>query len=256
MSNYCIHCGKSIGYGSSRCRSCAAKVSWADPEVRRKRIASMKTASERYWREHPDAKQKASDNTKLQWKRGDHTDHNPWPVDRSCYTAHPNDTTCKKRALASAQWADPEGRSRLLTGLLDSDVQRKKSKSMKASHARGDFDDVARNPSKLELRALEVLKSCGIDYVSQYRPFGCSYVYDVYLPEWSAIIEVDGDYWHSLPGASENDVAKDEWAVSHGYDIVRFPENEIHEYGIVHLMNWASEQLGWDVTAMIDNQGG
>lgn len=166
-------------------------------------------------------------------------------------------TRCARHA-AKAQWADPEKRERLMTGLLQHpvkftlEVRHKISEAMKAAHERGDFgeeywsehskavraahargcyDGVYHSPSKLELGVLTALEAMSLDCVGQFRPKGCSFTFDVYLPGWSTLIEVDGTYWHSSPKVIKRDAEKDDWAVEHGFDVIRIPECVIENDG-------------------------
>ncbi len=43
------------------------------------------------------------------------------------------------------------------------------------------------------------------------------------------IIEVDGDYWHNLPGASERDRRKDQFYQENGFDVIRIWGHEVEE---------------------------
>lgn len=70
-----------------------------------------------------------------------------------------------------------------------------------------------------------------ISYVKQYHyKLG---VADFWLPEYNIIIECDGDYWHSKPGAPEKDKRQTEWLEENDYTVYRFKgseiENNIHK---------------------------
>lgn len=52
---------------------------------------------------------------------------------------------------------------------------------------------------------------------------------DFYLPEYRIVIECDGDYYHTLPGAKENDEKKTNLLRFNGFSIYRFWEHEINE---------------------------
>jgi very-short-patch-repair endonuclease len=122
------------------------------------------------------------------------------------------------------------------------------SKALKAAHARGCYDGVQGNPSKLELDVLAEFRLFGVEAVGQYRPDGCSFVYDIYLPEYQTLVEVDGEYWHysemaKEKGVAEQDAEKDDWALSNGFDIVRLPEAVLHDHGIVESVDSALGML-------------
>jgi len=53
-------------------------------------------------------------------------------------------------------------------------------------------------------------------------------IVDFYLPEQNIIIEVDGDYYHRLPGAQEKDKDKTEKMINMGYKVLRFWESEVY----------------------------
>lgn len=60
--------------------------------------------------------------------------------------------------------------------------------------------------TKPELAVMRVLDSFEIKYVSQ-QDFG-PYIFDFYLPDFQLLIEVQGEYWHSLPNNIANDLSK------------------------------------------------
>lgn len=53
-------------------------------------------------------------------------------------------------------------------------------------------------------------------------------VLDFYIPDLGLVIECDGDYWHSLPGAKQRDRRRDYWLQSKGYIVVRLTETDIN----------------------------
>jgi G:T-mismatch repair DNA endonuclease (very short patch repair protein) len=77
-----------------------------------------------------------------------------------------------------------------------------------------DNNIVRGNHSKLELNVVDVLKNTGLSVVVNFklkdkcrnRKF-----YDILLPEFGLIIEVNGDYWHANPGLYKKD------------DLLRYP---------------------------------
>ncbi len=95
--------------------------------------------------------------------------------------------------------------------------------------------------SKLEdYFAENFLNVLGVKYIRQYEAKEIGRFYDFYCPEANAIIEVDGDYYHSYgltyeeknPMQKHNqwvDKVKDEWALSHGIPIIRVWEHDIHD---------------------------
>lgn len=55
-----------------------------------------------------------------------------------------------------------------------------------------------------------------------------------------AVIEVDGDYWHSLPNVKERDSRKDKYLKSKGINVVHIKECELKTNDII-INRW--EQL-------------
>ena len=96
--------------------------------------------------------------------------------------------------------------------------------------------------SKLEERfAKNFLDKLGIKYVYQYEAKSIGRFYDFYCYEKNAIIEVDGDYWHSknilyedmTPTQKRNkrvDKLKDHWALINGIPIIRIWESDINDH--------------------------
>jgi very-short-patch-repair endonuclease len=95
--------------------------------------------------------------------------------------------------------------------------------------------------SKLEKKfAKDFLKKLGIKYEEQFYAESIKRYYDFYLPDYQIIIEIDGDYWHSYGKVYEDmnptqkrnarvDKIKNEWALSHGFPIIRIWEHDIND---------------------------
>jgi len=60
--------------------------------------------------------------------------------------------------------------------------------------------------TKPELAVASTLDAAGIRFVKQ-QVFG-PYTFDFYLPDYKILLEVQGEYWHSLPKNIANDLAK------------------------------------------------
>ena len=96
--------------------------------------------------------------------------------------------------------------------------------------------------SKLEQKfAKDFLDKLNIKYIYQYEAKPIKRFYDFYCYEQNAIIEVDGDYWHSkdvlyedmTPTQKRNkrvDKVKDHWALMNGIPIIRFWESDINKH--------------------------
>lgn len=80
-------------------------------------------------------------------------------------------------------------------------------------------------PTSIERTTMVILDTLGVEYKPQHL-IG-RYVVDFYVPSRNLVIECDGSYWHSLPGASEKDAQRDAWMIDKGYTVLRLPEREI-----------------------------
>ena len=60
--------------------------------------------------------------------------------------------------------------------------------------------------SSLNLATYEILDRFGVEYVAEH-PVG-PWNFDVYIPSHNLLLELNGEYWHSLPKAIRNDKAK------------------------------------------------
>lgn len=84
--------------------------------------------------------------------------------------------------------------------------------------------------SKIEKVLAGELKRRGFSFETQYyiqsgNPKG--WWIDIAFPAHRLAIEVDGDYWHSLPGIKDKDRRKDTDLRGRGWTILRFTESEI-----------------------------
>ena len=95
--------------------------------------------------------------------------------------------------------------------------------------------------SKLEKKfAREFLDKLGVRYEEQFEAKDIKRFYDFHLPDYRVLLELDGDYYHSYGKVYEEmnpmqkrnarvDKIKDEWAISHGYPLIRIWEHDINE---------------------------
>ena len=66
--------------------------------------------------------------------------------------------------------------------------------------------------------------------------------YDFKIVDTKVIVEMDGDYWHSLPEYVERDAKFDLTAERHGFQVIRIKQSELKENPnifderIIHLM--------------------
>lgn len=98
-----------------------------------------------------------------------------------------------------------------------------------------------RSMTKPEQKLKDILEELHITYTPQFfiNTGTRTFSYDFYLPEYRTIIEVDGDYWHGGPGASqhwygvdttkETDTLKDDIARSRGYTVIRLWESTLNQ---------------------------
>ena len=119
--------------------------------------------------------------------------------------------------------------------------------------------------SKLEQKfAKEFLDKLNIKYIYQYEAKPIKRFYDFYCYEQNAIIEVDGDYWHSYgkvyeemtPTQKKNarvDKIKNEWALSHGIPIIRVWEHDINN-NPQKVFSILRENIGIATEKMIINE--
>ena len=96
-------------------------------------------------------------------------------------------------------------------------------------------------PSKLEKTFANILDLLEIRYETSYYAKDIKAFYDVFLPDYNILIEVDGDFWHTnplkYPDGPKNkcqiknklrDKVKTQWAADNGYKLLRFWENDIN----------------------------
>jgi very-short-patch-repair endonuclease len=60
---------------------------------------------------------------------------------------------------------------------------------------------------------------------------------DFWLPEDNTIIEVDGDYWHSLPKNIKKDRIQTDWLENHDYIVYRIKEKDVYS-NLNECMRW------------------
>ena len=60
--------------------------------------------------------------------------------------------------------------------------------------------------SSLQVSLNEILRSKNIEFINEYQVG--PWTFDCYLPEYDTLIEVQGEYWHSIPKSIANDNAK------------------------------------------------
>lgn len=80
-------------------------------------------------------------------------------------------------------------------------------------------------PHRIGIRVVERL---GLKWEDE-KQFG-RYNADIYLPDYKISCEIDGDYWHNLPGVPEKDRRRDKILFEkYGVVTLRFWESDIYE---------------------------
>jgi len=79
--------------------------------------------------------------------------------------------------------------------------------------------------SSIETKMRVALKEAGIDFRQEVK-IGI-YRADFLLIKSNVVLECDGEYWHSIPGAENRDKRKDFYLINKGYKIIRFSEQTI-----------------------------
>ncbi len=96
-----------------------------------------------------------------------------------------------------------------------------------------------RHPSSLEVVVRQLLDALGVAHEPsvQIGP----YVADVLVPHSKLVIECDGDYWHSRPGALERDMRKDRYLEANGYRVLRLGERVIKGMSIEDMCGFIAD---------------
>jgi hypothetical protein len=89
----------------------------------------------------------------------------------------------------------------------------------------------AGEPTSIERAMRGALDGAGVAYVFQFPIFSTlglkRFVCDFVIPAAMLVVECDGDYWHSKPGAKSRDKRRDAYLRACGYTVLRFSETEI-----------------------------
>ncbi|MHC4489523.1 MAG: PDDEXK family nuclease [Planctomycetota bacterium] len=262
MGWHCVDCGaKKKGRAGKRCRSCAAKKrcqnpdyihrmsrgislahqrgAYSSPALRKKMSKAQKEAQNR-----PETRQRHSKAQRRRWARGDFD---------GVFTSD----EYRKKLSESMKRAHQQGK---FENIYTPESRRKQSLSMKRRWARGDFDELYteeyranssrrmkelwrsghfdtlfKSRTDIEKQVTAALDIMGIQHVSQYRPDGCTYIYDEFI-EPNLLIEVHGDFWHKKPKKKERDRTKARWAKENGYHLIVFWGSEIERTGAWSLV--------------------
>ena len=71
------------------------------------------------------------------------------------------------------------------------------------------------------------------DLRRQYYIPGFNHAFDFALPDFKVVLEVDGDYIHSLPGRKERDAEIDAFVKKVGWKIYRYNDAAMRKLGII-----------------------
>jgi len=92
---------------------------------------------------------------------------------------------------------------------------------------------IANKPSSLEITFASVLDDCGVKYESQ-KHIG-PYLFDFLVG--NTLVEIQGDYWHSLPATVTKDKAKATYISDHyKYKIVYIWEHEFYQVDKIYTL--------------------
>lgn len=86
--------------------------------------------------------------------------------------------------------------------------------------------DINHKFTDIEKKIYDALDDLHILHWPQYKPMGCRFVYDEFLPP-NVLLEIDGTYWHSLEKMKKRDIRKTAWAIANGYYLKRISETEL-----------------------------
>lgn len=118
------------------------------------------------------------------------------------------------------------------TDVYTDEVRKKMSVSIRAARANGCSRGGHARPSSLECLMYSACKSLGIKFIREYRIPEDSRYYDLYLPRFNLLIEVQGIYWHTRGWAIERDIQKHAFAQNSGYRYAAIWDHELENPGL------------------------
>ena len=178
MTKNCVDCGTKKSRWGERCKSCATKIRWTDPDFRADTIEKMKHSNSR-----PEERHRRSEASKATWGNSNH-------------------------------------RVKIMN-------------AMRQAILAGKFDEYGYvwPYEQIVADALDVLE---IGYVHQFR-LG-AYFYDLMLPDYATIIEVDGSDHIRQPSVRKRDRVKTALANKNGYDVWRLTNQQAESDGLMTLL--------------------
>jgi hypothetical protein len=222
----------------------STRSSWQNPEVRRKRSRGISEALKELHKD-PEFRRQHSERIKKAWAEGAFDDSGVFSEEtkrkriesrKRFYESHPE--ALREIAQRTKERWKPGG------DLRSSEMRRKRSKGARAAWARGAYDDCFGSPTSIELEVMTALDVREVGHVSQYRPKGCHWVYDEFVPP-RTLVEVQGSYWHTLSDMQERDMEKARWAHENGFFLIAIWDFHLEEYGADFLVeNWILPLVG------------
>jgi len=213
----------------------AVRETWKDKELRRKQSEDTKQRWEDgIYDEERD--QKISECVKAAWERGVYGEE--WRQKQSGAQkrawergAHDEESLREHSEAIGAAWERGAYDNRREHPEVTPETRCKMSEARKIAWANGVYDGVFQSPTSIEQELMAALDIMGIEHWPQYRPDGCRFTFDEYVPESNLLIEADGDYWHSTARSKKQDIKKNTWAKENGYTLLRISESDIKEFG-------------------------
>lgn len=83
-----------------------------------------------------------------------------------------------------------------------------------------------REPTSIEVAVYERLKELGFLFETQ-KLINDKFVVDAFIPSLNLVIEVDGNYWHSLDKIKKKDRSENAYLKKCGFKVLRLSEDEI-----------------------------
>jgi len=94
----------------------------------------------------------------------------------------------------------------------------------------------SKEPTSIEIKLYEELEARHLSFEAQKLING-KFLVDAYIPKLNLVIEVDGDYWHSLDRVVKKDKAENAYLKKCGYDMIRLSELEINSGVFINILN-------------------
>lgn len=243
--NYCAHCGGIASYLSSKnIPRCTQRANQC-PAI----IAKMQASREAKWSGDPGSK--LAHMTAMS-RRGNSSEVRKSAAYKQSVGAAISKTRIERGTAAGENnpnfegkfTSQPEIRARMRKPKQDSSKMGRYTRTAAHRDKLSEQLTNMRTQQKFSSTTIEVitakfLTSNNIKHVSQfliqtkvYRDVDklfYRHVYDFYLPDVNTVIEVDGEYWHGLPGAQQKDNKANYVAINSGYRVIRLSEKWVRE---------------------------